>query len=107
MKSMNEVKKDSRGGVRTGAGRKSTGREYVNITLYMPAETADMLRSLAKEKGIPLWKVIQEAIRTQEAYISPDNVNCRGLLQKRVNWPSLLASFSSSRIHFIKVRYSM
>lgn len=65
MKSMNEVKKDSRGGVRPGAGRKSSGREYVNITLYMPAETADMLRSLAKEKGIPLWQVIDEAIRTQ------------------------------------------
>ena len=57
-------KKDGRGGARPGAGRPKVMKDAVPYTLDVGREDLDALRSLSRERKLPVAELIRRAIRT-------------------------------------------
>lgn len=53
-----------RGGLREGAGRKSSGKPTTKATIY--TEDRELLNSLAKELNIPVNELIHRVIRNEK-----------------------------------------
>lgn len=60
------------GGLRTGAGRKATGKNVVNLTLTLTKYEADILKERAKIDGLSISRFVSKHLNLN---VLPENLS--------------------------------